>query len=88
MMLSQYEQERREFINGDKNEILRKKIKDIQNILHTTSTTEKLSIWSFTMDYETKEIVMNIALDNGEKVQIRDCEKDIDSMKSWFDLTR
>lgn len=87
-MLSQYEQERREFINGDKNEILLKKIKDIQNTLHTTPTTEKLSIWSFTMDYETKEIVMNIALDNGEKVQIRACEKDIDSMKSWFDLTR
>lgn len=43
--------------------------------------------YSFTMDYKSKEIVMTTFID-GEKVQLRACEKDIDSMKRWFDLAR
>lgn len=47
----------------------------------------KITYWSFTMDYETNEIVINADV-NGEKIQLRAREKDIDSMKSWFDLAR
>lgn len=43
--------------------------------------------YSFTMDYESKEIVMTTVVD-GKKIQLRACEKDIDSMKSWFNLAR
>lgn len=43
--------------------------------------------YSFTMDYENKEIVMTTVID-GEKIQLRACEKDIDSMKRWFGLAR
>lgn len=48
---------------------------------------EKRVPYSFTMDYESKEIVMNTVIDD-EKIQLRACEKDIDSMKRWFDLAR
>ena len=48
---------------------------------------EKVQYWSFTMDYETNEIVIN-TLVNEEKIQLRASEKDVDSMKSWFDLAR
>lgn len=40
------------------------------------------------MDYEANEIVINVALDTETRVQIRASEKDIDSMKSWFDLAK
>ncbi|MFJ7951548.1 hypothetical protein ACIQZG_08475 [Lysinibacillus sp. NPDC096418] len=43
--------------------------------------------WSFTMDYETNEIVMNAIVDD-KKIQLRACEKDIKSMQSWFDLAK
>lgn len=43
--------------------------------------------YSFTMDYESKEIVMTTVIDD-EKIELRACEKDIDSMKRWFDLAR
>lgn len=48
---------------------------------------EKRVPYSFTMDYESKEIVMSTVIDD-EKIQLRACEKDIDSMKRWFDLAR
>ena len=48
---------------------------------------EKVDYWSFGMDYEKEEIVIN-ALVNEEKIQLRVSEKDIDSMKSWFDLAK
>lgn len=48
---------------------------------------KKVDYWSFTMDYETNEIIIN-AIVNEEKIQLRASEKDIDSMKSWFDLAR
>jgi len=48
---------------------------------------ETLKHWSFTMDYETDEIVINTFL-NEQKIQLRACEKDIKSMASWFDLAR
>lgn len=47
----------------------------------------KIQHWSFTMDYETEEIVMKTVID-GKDVQLRACEKDIKSMQSWFDLAR
>ena len=43
--------------------------------------------YSFTMDYESKEIVLTTFIDD-EKIQLRACEKDVDSMKRWFDLAR
>lgn len=48
---------------------------------------KKVDYWSFGMDYEKEEIVIN-ALVEEEKIQLRICEKDINSMKSWFDLAR
>lgn len=47
----------------------------------------KIKHWSFTMDYETNEIVMKSVVD-GEEIQLRACEKDIKSMQSWFDLAK
>jgi hypothetical protein len=52
-----------------------------------SESVEKVQYWSFTMDYETEEIVINTLVD-GVKVQLRACEKDIKSMQSWFDLAR
>ena len=43
--------------------------------------------WSFTMDYDANEIVIKTFV-NGEWIQLRACEKDINSMKSWFDLAK
>lgn len=48
---------------------------------------KKVHYWSYTMDYDTDEIVIN-TLVNDEKVQLRACEKDIKSMQSWFDLAK
>lgn len=47
----------------------------------------KVDFWSFTMDYETEEIVMTATID-GERFQLRAIEKDIDSMKRWFEIDR
>lgn len=47
----------------------------------------KRTPYSFTMDYERNEIVMTTVI-NDEKIQLRACEKDVDSMKRWFDLAR
>ena len=43
--------------------------------------------WTYTMDYETNEIVMTTYVD-GEKMELRACEKDVKSMQRWFDLAR
>jgi hypothetical protein len=48
---------------------------------------EKVQYWSFGMDYETNEIVINTLVD-GKKIRLRACEKDIKSMQSWFDLAK
>jgi hypothetical protein len=48
----------------------------------------KIQYWSFGMDYETDEIVINTTSKHGEKIQVRACEKDIKSMQSWFDLAK
>ena len=48
---------------------------------------EKIQYWSYTMDYETEDIIINTIVD-GVKIQLRACEKDIKSMQSWFDLAR
>lgn len=48
---------------------------------------EERNRYSFTMDYESKEIVMTTIIDD-KKIQLRACEKDVDSMKRWFDLAR
>lgn len=39
------------------------------------------------MDYDTDEILINTVV-NGEKIQLRAREKDIESMQSWFDLAK
>jgi hypothetical protein len=46
---------------------------------------KKVEYWSFTMDYETDEIVINATV-NGDRIQLRAIEKDIKSMQSWFEL--
>ena len=43
--------------------------------------------YSYTMDYESKEIVMTTYID-GEKIQLRVSEKTAGRMISWFDLAR
>ncbi|MEB2301578.1 hypothetical protein LAV72_18400 [Lysinibacillus xylanilyticus] len=48
----------------------------------------KLNLMSFTMGYQTDEIVMRCRLKNGEYGELRVCEKDIRSMFSWFDLAK
>ncbi|WP_369436079.1 hypothetical protein [Lysinibacillus fusiformis] len=39
-----------------------------------------VKLWSFTMDYETSEIVMNAIVDD-KNIQLRACKKDIKSMQ-------
>ncbi|WP_165602815.1 hypothetical protein [Lederbergia galactosidilytica] len=48
---------------------------------------EVIKYWSFTMDYETNEIVINANV-NGDMKQLRVNEKDVESMRSWFDLAK
>ena len=48
---------------------------------------EKTNFWSFTMDYETNEIVIN-AIVNDEKIQLRASERDVKSMQDWFELAK
>ncbi|KMK77610.1 hypothetical protein [Alkalihalobacillus pseudalcaliphilus] len=42
---------------------------------------------SFTMDYDKKEIVLTV-YDKDKKIKTRLTEKDIISMKSWFELAK
>ena len=44
--------------------------------------------WSYTMDYETKEIIIRMVGESDQVSHIRICEKDSRSMMSWFDLAK
>ena len=48
---------------------------------------ETIKYWSFTMDYETNEIIINANVD-GDMKQLRVSEKDVKSMQDWFDLAK
>jgi len=46
-----------------------------------------VEVWSYTMDYETSEIIIRIVCD--DQVQhIRLSEKDSKAMTSWFELAK
>lgn len=47
-----------------------------------------IDTWSYTMDYETSEIIIRIVGDNDQVQHIRLSEKDSKEMVSWFELAK
>lgn len=53
-----------------------------------SDVTVKTEFVAYTMDYETNEIVMRIIVDNKDVGEIRLCEKDAESICSWFEQAK
>lgn len=53
-----------------------------------TDVTVKTEFVAYTFDYDTNEIAMRIIVNNKDVGEIRICEKDAESIYSWFEQVK